>query len=110
MVAERFDDHFGNLEGFHYAVTQDQAKAALLFFINQRLPQFGDYQDAMIEGEAWMFHAHIGLYLNCGLLLPMDCIEAAEKAIIWAKHLECGGRVYLPDPWMARVCEGYLLA
>ena len=27
-----------------------------------------------------MFHAHIGLYLNCGLLLPMDCIEAAEKA------------------------------
>ena len=80
MVSERFDDHFGNLEGFQYAVTQDQAKAALLSFINQRLPQFGDYQDAMIEGEAWMFHAHIGLYLNCGLLLPMDCIEAAEKA------------------------------
>ncbi len=80
MVAEHFEDHFGNLEGFQYAVTQDQAKAALLSFINQRLPQFGDYQDAMIEGEAWMFHAHIGLYLNCGLLLPMDCIEAAEKA------------------------------
>ena len=80
MVSERFDDHFGNLEGFQYAVTQDQAKAALVSFINQRLPQFGDYQDAMIEGEAWMFHAHISLYLNCGLLLPLDCIEAAEKA------------------------------
>ena len=80
IMADFFDDHFGELEGFHYAVTHAQAKVALSSFIDQRLPQFGDYQDAMIEGEAWMFHAHIGLYLNCGLLLPMECIEAAEKA------------------------------
>ena len=80
LVAARFSDHFGDLEGFHYAVTRDQAKAVLSSFIDQRLSQFGDYQDAMIQGEAWMFHAHIGLYLNCGLLLPLDCIEAAEEA------------------------------
>jgi len=34
----------------------------------------------MVEGEAWMFHAHIGLYLNNGLLLPLECIRAAEHA------------------------------
>ena len=79
-VAHRFVGIFGQLAGFDFAVTRDQAKAVLSSFIDQRLSQFGDYQDAMIQGEAWMFHAHIGLYLNCGLLLPLDCIEAAEEA------------------------------
>ena len=27
-----------------------------------------------------MFHAHISFYLNCGLLLPLECVCAAEKA------------------------------
>ena len=80
LVGERFGDHFGDLLPFHYAVSHAQAKAALARFIKERLIHFGDYQDAMIQGEAWMFHAHIGLYLNCGLLLPMECIEAAENA------------------------------
>ena len=34
----------------------------------------------MIEGEPWMYHSHISFYLNCGLLLPRECIEAAEMA------------------------------
>ena len=80
LVAQHFDDHFGDLEPFHYAVTRGQALAALKQFINERLVHFGDYQDAMVEGEPWMYHAHIGLYLNCGLLLPLECVEAAEEA------------------------------
>ena len=80
FVEERFLDHFGETEPFHYAVTRQQALEALNLFIGQRLQQFGDYQDAMIEGQPWMYHAHISLYLNIGLLLPMECIKAAEKA------------------------------
>lgn len=80
LVASRFDDHFGDLMPFHYAVTRAQALQALDQFIEQRLSHFGTYQDAMVEGEPWMFHAHIGLYLNCGLLLPMECIESAQDA------------------------------
>ena len=34
----------------------------------------------MIEGEPWMYHSHIGFYLNCGLLLPLECAMAAENA------------------------------
>lgn len=80
LVADRFDTHFGDIEPFHYAVTRNQALHALEQFIDQRLCDFGTYQDAMIEGEPWMYHAHIGLYLNCGLLLPLECIKAAEDA------------------------------
>ncbi|MEQ5775261.1 cryptochrome/photolyase family protein [Thalassospira sp. NFXS8] len=80
LVAARFGSHFGDLQPFHFAVTRQQALNALDQFINQRLAQFGDYQDAMVQNQPWMFHAHLAFYLNCGLLLPLECIKAAENA------------------------------
>jgi deoxyribodipyrimidine photolyase-related protein len=80
LVARRFPDHFGTLEPFYFAVTRDQALQVLKLFIEQRLNRYGDYQDAMIEGEPWMYHSHISFYLNCGLLLPLECVKAAEDA------------------------------
>ncbi|MBT6661977.1 MAG: cryptochrome/photolyase family protein [Nitrospina sp.] len=80
LVAEYFPDHFGDLEPFYFGVTRLQALEALDLFLTQSLPNFGDYQDAMIEGEPWMYHSHISFYLNCGLLLPLECVRAAEKA------------------------------
>jgi len=79
-VAERFPDHFGDLAPFHYAVTRKGALAALDHFIETRLANFGTYQDAMLSGEPWMFHSHISLYLNCGLLDPLETIRKAEAA------------------------------
>ena len=80
LVSKRFESHFGDLEPFYFAVTRDQAIHVLERFIEQRLCHFGDYQDAMIEGEPWMHHSHISFYLNCGLLNPLECIERAEQA------------------------------
>ena len=80
LVRTHFADHFGDLTPFHFAVTRDQAIVAFEEFIARRLKMFGDYQDAMIQGEPWMFHSHIGLYLNCGLLEPLECIQRAEAA------------------------------
>jgi deoxyribodipyrimidine photolyase-related protein len=80
LVGEMFADHFGDLEPFHFAVTADQARSALKQFVDERLVNFGDYQDAMLQGEPWMYHSHIGFYLNCGLLTPRESIEAAETA------------------------------
>ncbi|TFH68725.1 cryptochrome/photolyase family protein [Gammaproteobacteria bacterium LSUCC0057] len=80
LVAEQFADHPGQLEPFHFAVTREQALQVLDYFIDHSLVLFGDYQDAMVEGEPWLFHSHISFYLNCGLLLPLECIDAAERA------------------------------
>ncbi|MBL6596712.1 MAG: cryptochrome/photolyase family protein [Candidatus Puniceispirillum sp.] len=80
LVEARCRDHFGQLDGFDFAVTRDQALAVLDRFIAERLEHFGTYQDAMIEGEPWMYHSHISLYLNAGLLGPMEIIRAAEVA------------------------------
>ncbi len=80
LVSEHFENHFGDIEPFYFAVTRSDALQVLDHFIEQRLPYFGDYQDAMIQGEPWMYHSHISFYLNCGLLLPLECVEAAEIA------------------------------
>ena len=79
-VENHFGDHFGSVEPFYFAVTRKQALAALRKFIEERLVFFGDYQDAMIEGEPWMYHSHLSFYINCGLLFPLECVKAAEEA------------------------------
>lgn len=79
-VAARFDNHFGTLEPFYFAVTRDQALYALNKFIKDRLGNFGDFQDVMVEGEPWLYHSHISFYINCGMLLPKECIDKAEEA------------------------------
>lgn len=80
LVSTCFEEHFGDIEPFYFAVTRADALQVLEKFIQERLLYFGDYQDAMVEGEPWMYHSHISFYLNCGLLLPLECVQAAEKA------------------------------
>jgi deoxyribodipyrimidine photolyase-related protein len=79
-VAQRFSDHFGDLDSFGWAVTRDDALAELRYFLTNVLPRFGDYQDAMKSGEDWLFHAALSPYLNIGLLLPAEVCEAALDA------------------------------
>ena len=80
LVEREFPDHFGTLGGFAWPVTAEQARLALADFVAHRLPRFGDFQDAMAEGEPTLFHALIGAALNCGLLDPMETCRAAEAA------------------------------
>jgi len=80
QVAKTFDDHFGDLDDFHFAVTAEQAQQVLAAFISERLPLFGDYQDAMRQDDPWLYHSHLGAYINLGLLHPMEAIKAAEQA------------------------------
>lgn len=80
LVAEQFPDQFGDLEPFGYAVTADGADAQLDWFLQNGLPGFGDYQDAMKQGHAFLFHSVISLYLNAGLLDPLTVCRKAEAA------------------------------
>lgn len=80
LAQEKFGDHFGDLEPFYFAVTRTQALNALALFIKERLPSFGDYQDAMVQEQPWMFHAHISFYLNIGLLNPLEIAQSIERA------------------------------
>lgn len=80
LVAERFQDNFGDLEPFDYPVTRRQALHYLDWFIDTALPNFGTYQDAMRQGEPLLFHSHLSGLINCGLLSPRECCDRVEEA------------------------------
>ncbi|MEO0397867.1 MAG: cryptochrome/photolyase family protein [Pseudomonadota bacterium] len=80
LVEERFTDHFGAATPFWFAVTPKDAEAALDHFINDALPTFGDYQDAMVAGERFMAHSLLSFYMNAGLLDPLHVCRRAEAA------------------------------
>ena len=80
LVENTFPDHMGKATDFSYAVTRLQALEVAKQFIDQRLPNFGDYQDAMREGDVWLFHSHLSFYLNSGLLRPLEVMQMAEQA------------------------------
>ncbi|MEP5199201.1 MAG: cryptochrome/photolyase family protein, partial [Paracoccaceae bacterium] len=80
MVEDRFADAPGTLENFAYPVSAEDAQKALDDFIEHRLPHFGKYQDAMVTGEAFLYHSRLSTCLNLHLLDPRDAINAAVKA------------------------------
>ncbi|WP_417668299.1 cryptochrome/photolyase family protein [Roseibium sp.] len=80
LVRERFNEHFGRLDPFCLAVTRVQAEEAFRGFLHGALPMFGDYQDAMLTGEKYLYHAVISPYLNVGLLDPLDVCRQVEQS------------------------------
>lgn len=80
LVADRFPDGFGALRPFWFAVTPGDARRHLARWIREALPSFGDYQDAMLKDERFLYHAVIGQYLNVGLLDPLETCQAVERA------------------------------
>ena len=57
-----------------------QAQRALRRFIEVALPEFGPFQDAMLDGQRTMWHSLLSSSLNLGLLSPLECAQAAEDA------------------------------
>ncbi|WP_439522216.1 cryptochrome/photolyase family protein [Marivita sp.] len=80
LVEKQFGNSFGSLRPFHFGTDQEQARRALTHFITYALPRFGDYQDAMLNDNRFLYHAMISPYLNVGLLDPMEVCTAAEDA------------------------------
>ena len=80
FVQRRHAAHPGTLAEFGWPVTRAQALQVLQVFIAERLPQFGLWQDAMWEGQPWLYHSHVSVALNLKLLNPREVIAAAEAA------------------------------
>jgi deoxyribodipyrimidine photolyase-related protein len=80
LVAARFPDNIGSLEGFDLAVTRADANRAARLFIDDFLPDFGVKQDAMLSVDPFLNHSLLSFYINIGFLNPLDLCRAAERA------------------------------
>jgi deoxyribodipyrimidine photolyase-related protein len=80
LVRTRFADHPGALDSFAWAVTRGQALVALRHFVDERLPHFGHWQDAMWPRQPWLWHSHLSSALNLKLLTAREVVAAVEAA------------------------------
>ncbi|MEJ6403800.1 cryptochrome/photolyase family protein [Yoonia sp. 2307UL14-13] len=80
LVENRFGDNFGTLRPFWFATDTGQARQHLARWLTDGLPKFGDFQDAMLNDNRFLYHAIIGLYINAGLLDPLEVCQKAEQA------------------------------
>ncbi|WP_424932487.1 cryptochrome/photolyase family protein [Amaricoccus macauensis] len=80
LVEREFPDNLGHLRPFWFATDAIAAKRAASKFMREALPSFGDYQDAMLTGERFLYHSVLSVYLNAGLLDPLDLCKRAEDA------------------------------
>jgi deoxyribodipyrimidine photolyase-related protein len=80
LVNTRFAAHPGRLDSFTWPVTRAQALQSMRAFMQERLPLFGRYQDAMWPGDPWLYHSHLSAALNLKLLGAREVVAAAEAA------------------------------
>lgn len=91
----KWSGHWGSVDGFDWLVDRAGALRALDAFLDQRAHHFGDYQDAMLHGRPFMWHARLSAAMNLSLLHPREVIEAA---------LDRYDRGLMP----LNACEGFL--
>ena len=78
MVETRFPDNLGRTASFGFAVTRKDALKQQSHFLDHALPLFGDYQDAMLTGEPFLWHSILSPYINAGLLDPLELCREVE--------------------------------
>lgn len=83
MVEAQYPNHFGDIKDFSYGVTRTQALAALQYFLENGLKDFGPFEDAMTVRGSVLFHSQLSMYLNAGLVSPK---EVCDAAIDYAEH------------------------
>lgn len=82
MVERRFPDHPGDATAFDLPVTREQAMEYLCDFVDNRLPSFGEYQDAMWAGSDFLYHSRLSHAMNLHLLSAQEVVTAVTSA--WA--------------------------
>jgi deoxyribodipyrimidine photolyase-related protein len=68
----------GSVEGFDLAVTRHDAETAFQEFLEERLADFGPYEDAMSAREGLLAHSMLSPYMNLGMLEPLAMARRAE--------------------------------
>ncbi len=67
-------------EPFFWPVTRADALDALDRFVEDRLAEFGPYQDAMLDDDPTLAHALLSGAINVGLLTAEECVDRAVAA------------------------------
>lgn len=79
LVDKYFKNNPGSSESFWLPTSFAEAENWLNDFMEKRFSNFGAYEDAMKDGEPFLFHSVLSPLLNIGLLIPARVIEKADQ-------------------------------
>ena len=72
------------LGNFIWPINRKQSLELLDFFLQECLPLFGTYQDAMTPQDWSLYHSRLSFSLNCKLISPLEIITKAIEE--WQKR------------------------
>lgn len=78
-INKHFHRNYGNSDNFIFPVTHNDAKKWLKHFIENKLHNFGPYQDFIDKDDKYLYHSLLSALLNIGLLQPVDVIMEVLK-------------------------------
>ena len=80
MVDQLFPNHPGDVKNFWLGSSRNDALKAIDVFINKKIKNFGDYEDAVRKNDPFLFHSILSPYLNIGLITPKEIIQKILNA------------------------------
>ncbi len=78
-VEQNFPDNPGSLEQLIYPTSHADAKRWLAHFLQHRFEDFGDYEDAIEQGQTWLWHSVLTPTMNAGLLTADQVVKSTLK-------------------------------
>ena len=80
-IAETYPHHFGEITNFDLPCTQADCDLFWQFALDQLMPHFGRFEDAMRDDHAQLFHSRTSAYVNLARLLPQQLVhDVADRA------------------------------
>mgnify|MGYP003335218215 CR=1 FL=1 len=77
-VNKHFSENYGSTN-LLYPICHIESKKWFQDFLKNKLQKFGEYQDAIVGKEDFLFHSVISPMLNIGLLSPKHIVQEIEK-------------------------------
>ena len=83
MIYDQGVETMGSMEDgkLHWPLTAEEAVACLDYFVEELLPDFGKYQDAMTSRSAFLFHSRLSFAMNVKLIDPGKVVDRVEAAL-----------------------------
>ena len=79
VIDEKFRNHVGSTEDFWICTTRKETWGLLNHFIKEKLPLFGDYEDALDQRDNFLFHSSLSPLINIGLITSHEIIEKLSQ-------------------------------
>ena len=82
IVEKMFSHHPGKTKSFWTCTNRKDTESYLDYFLDKKIENFGDYEDAVDQRDNILFHSALSPQINLGLLTPEEIISKIKSKTI----------------------------